>query len=61
MKHYKLTEIGYDTSIETEQSLIVVAQEHCSSYDDREQYLPIDTVDKAINYFETHAFEVTEV
>ena len=61
-RYFKLTEIGFDTSIEDEQSLVEIAHEHCSSYDDeREQLLPIDTVDKAIKYFTDYAFEVEEL
>ena len=60
-KYYLLTEIGFDTSLETEKSLIVVAQEHCSSYDDeRTELLPIDTLEKAIKYLDDWGFEVIE-
>lgn len=61
IKQYLLTEIDFDTSLETEKSLIRVAQEHCSSYDDeRTELLPIDTLEKAINYFNSWGFEVAE-
>lgn len=55
---YLLTEIGYDTSVETEESLIQIAQCHCEQYDDRTMYLPIDTLEKAVKYFEDFGFEV---
>lgn len=58
-KMYKLYEIGYDTSIETKESLIRIANEHCDSYnDEREILLPINTIEKAINYFRQYGFEV---
>lgn len=60
--YFKLTEIGFDTSIESADSLIEIAQDHCSSYtDDRVKLLPIDTLDKAIRYFTNYGFEVTEL
>ena len=61
MSKYYLTEIGFDTSCETEESLIRVAHSHCISYEDRESFLPIDTVEKAINYFENYGFTVEEI
>ena len=62
MRKFSLTEIGFDTSVETEEDLIKIAQFHCSSYDDgREKLLPINTVDKAIEYFNNYGFEVKEL
>lgn len=59
-KLFILTEIGFDTSIETADSLIKIAQEHCSYYnDERKELLPIDTLSKAINYFNNYGFKVT--
>ena len=59
---FELTEIGFDTSIETEEDLIQIANEHCSSYDDgRENLLPIDTVNKVIIYFNNYGFKVKEL
>lgn len=58
-KQYYLTEIGFDTSIESELDLIQIAHEHCSQYnDDRIKLLPIDTLQKALNYFEKYGFKV---
>lgn len=59
-KTFYLTEIGYDTSIETENSLIEVANTHCNSYTDRKQYLPINTLSKAIKYFKENGFNIIE-
>lgn len=56
---YKLTEIGFDETLETEESLIAVANYHCKSYGQkRKHYLPINTVDDAIKYFTENAFEI---
>ena len=60
--NYKLTEIGFDTSIETAESLIEIAECHCRSYDDERVDIPtIDTVEKAIEYFENYGFKVEKV
>lgn len=58
MKKFMLVEIGFDSSVETSDSLVVAAREHCKGYDDRERYLPIDTVDQAIKYWEDFGFRV---
>lgn len=58
---YKLTEIGFNSSIETAESLIATAQTHCKQYEDREHYLPIDTVEKAIKYWTECSFAVEEI
>lgn len=59
-KVFELEEIGFDTTLETESSLIKIADFHCRSYDDRDRYLPIDTVEKAIDYFSENGFAVRE-
>lgn len=60
-KQYYLTEIGFDTSIESELNLIQIAHGLCSKYDDdRKNLLPIDTLSKALNYFKKYGFEVIE-
>ena len=58
---YKLTEIGFNSSIETAESLIATAQTHCEQYEDRKHYLPIDTVEKAIKYWTECSFAVEEI
>lgn len=58
---YLLTEIGYDSSRETAETLVDIANEHCSSYEDRQEYFPITTVAEAIKYFNTFGFQVVEV
>ena len=59
--NYIVTEIGFDSSVETDESIIEVANEHCGNYEDREHLLPINTVEKAINYFENFGFTVQEI
>ena len=56
---YEVYEIGYDKSLETEETLVDIADNHCRSYDDRENYLPILTVEKAIKYLTDFGFVVT--
>lgn len=55
---YKLIEIGFDESIETEETLIEIAQYHCEHYEDRQKYLPIDTLEKAVKYFNKYGFVI---
>ena len=59
--YFLLEEIGFDTSIESKDSLISVANHHCNSYPRRTEYLPINTVDEAIYYFENNGFKVKKV
>lgn len=62
MRKFLLTEIGFDSSEETENSLIKVAEDHRKSYDDERKLLPpITTVEKAVEYFERYGFEVKEL
>ena len=56
---YSLEEIGFDTTYETVGSLLNIARYHCQSYEDRQGYLPIDTVSKAIKYLTENGFKVT--
>jgi hypothetical protein len=60
---FELIEIGFedDSSLHGAESLINAANSHCSSYDDRSGYLPIDNVDKAIKYFEENGFKVRKM
>ena len=60
---FELEEIGFpeDTTLETDDSLIEVANFHCESYEERKGYLPIDTVEKAIKYFTENGFVVREI
>ena len=59
MKNFKLTETGFDSSIENEHSIIEVANTHCSQYNDgREVLLPITTVEGAISYLKQYGFTV---
>ena len=59
---YRLTEIGYDTSEHTEEELIQIAECHCRSYDDeRVDVAKIDTLKKAIEYFNQYGFEVERI
>lgn len=60
---FELIEIGFedDSSFHGAESLINAANSHCSSYDDRSNYLPIDNVDKAIKYFEENGFKVRKM
>ena len=58
---YILTEIGFDSSYETEETLIEIAQYHCEHYEEREKYLPIDTFEKAIKYFKKYGFTVEKM
>ena len=60
-KYYLLTEIDFDSSIETEKSLILAANDHCQGFPEREHLLPIDTVEKAINYFNTRSCMGTDI
>ena len=59
-KFYELREIDFDTTKETEASLIKIAECHCSAFAERAFYLPIDTLEKAIKYFTENGFEVYE-
>ena len=59
--YFLLEEVGFDTSVESKDSLISVANYHCNSYPRRTEYLPINTVDEAIYYFENNGFKVTRV
>lgn len=59
--YFLLEEVGFDTSVESKDSLISVANHHCNSYPRRTEYLPIDTVDEAIYYLENNGFRVREV
>lgn len=59
--HFLLEEVGFETSMESEGSLIAAANFHCKSYSDRDKYLPINTVDEAIDYFENNGFKVFKV
>ena len=59
-KFYELTEIGFDTTKETETSLINIAEQHCSAFTERSYYRPIDTLDKAICYLTDNGFEIVE-
>lgn len=58
---YSLEEIGFDTTYETVSSLLNIARVHCEAYEDRQEYLPIDTVSKAIKYLTENGFRVTEI
>lgn len=58
---FLLEEVGFETSMESEGSLIAAANFHCGSYSDRDEYLPINTVDEAIDYFENNGFKVFKV
>ena len=58
---YSVEEIGFETSYESVSSLLFLARYHCESYEDRQGYLPIDTVSKAIKYLTENGFKVTEV
>ena len=58
---YTVEEIGFETSYESVSSLLSLARYHCQSYEDRQGYLPIDTVSKAIKYLTENGFKVTEV
>ena len=55
---YMVEEIGIDEFPQTEQELIDTAHFHCTCYEDRTHYLPIDTVEKAIKYLEENGFKV---
>lgn len=58
---YSVEEIGFETSYESVSSLLFLARYHCESYEDRQAYLPIDTVSEAIKYLTENGFKVTEV
>jgi hypothetical protein len=58
---FLLEEVGFDTSMESVGSLVEAANFHCTSYPDRNEYLPINTVDEAIDYFENNGFKVIKV
>lgn len=61
-RKFLLAELGYDTSEETETSLIEIAEQHRSSYDDeRVELHKIETLRQAISYFTNYGFEVTEM
>lgn len=61
-KKFLLTEIGFETSVEDEKSLIVIAEYHRGSYDDERMNLSkISTLKQAINYFNNYGFTVTEI
>lgn len=55
---YDLYEIGYDHSLEVNETLIENAQYHCEQYPERTKYLPITTVEQAIKYWTNFGFEV---
>lgn len=56
-----IEEIGFDTFVQTERELIDMAHFHCTSYDERKHYLPIDTVEQAIKYLTENGFRVREI
>lgn len=58
---YEVEEIGFDTFVQTECELIDTARFHCTSYDERKYYLPIDTVERAIKYLTENGFKVREI
>ena len=58
---YEVEEIGIDTYFWTAQQLIDMANLHCKSFEERGHYLPIDSVGKAIMYFEENGFKVQGV
>lgn len=58
---YLLTEIGYDTSEESTESLISIARRHCEEtnfHGNKDKYLPITNMEQALNYFNNNGFEV---
>lgn len=57
---FKLIEINFedDFSIESTESLIRAAHEHCEHYPERAHYLPIDDLEKAIKYWVENNFRV---
>lgn len=58
---YLLTEIGYDTSEESTESLIRIARQHCEETNlrgNKDEYLPIENLEQAIHYFNNNGFEV---
>ncbi len=59
MNNYKLIEIGYDTSIETPETLIRIAYRHAKETE--RPYEHITTVEKAIEYFNESGFKVEEI
>ena len=62
MSLFLLNEIGFDTSLENENSLIDIAEEHRKSYDDeRTNYPKIITLDQALKYFNDYGFKVIEL
>lgn len=58
---YEVEEIGFDTFVQTERELIDTAHFHCTCYDERKHYLPIDTVEQAIKYLTENGFKVREI
>ena len=58
---YEVEEIGFDTYLWSERTLIDMANLHCKSFEERGHYLPIDSVGKAITYLEENGFKVWEV
>lgn len=59
---FLLNEIGFDTSLESENSLIDIAEEHRKSYDDeRVNYPKITTLYQALKYFNDYGFKVIEL
>ena len=58
---YEVEEIGVDTYLWSERTLIDMANLHCKSFEERGHYLPIDTVEQAIKYLTENGFKVWEV
>ena len=58
---YEVEEIGVDTYLWSERTLNEMANLHCKSFEGREHYLPIDTVEQAIKYLTENGFKVREV
>lgn len=59
MRIYILKEPSFDTAFYTEERFILAAQLHCKSFEDRKDFLPIETAEAAIKYFTCNGFDVT--
>ena len=58
IKKYLLTEIGYDTSEESTETLIEIANRHCVETGRYQTYGHMRNVKEAIKYFNECGFEV---